>query len=180
MTIPNRFFITDGATLQSPDDTVAGTTTDGAGAPIKLLTRAMGNDGTQWVYAQAGSAIGKYYAVAIAPTGQAALLNVTNANLGYLIGFAQTAFADNDFGWFALAGTGSALQAKVRQSCAAGVPLYTDVSASGFLDDSATATQALVEGVVILTLQSSSTVQSFITAGAEVGATAIVSLAHTR
>jgi hypothetical protein len=176
----NTFYLTDGKTAQSPDVTVAGTTTDGAGAPVALGTRATGNDGTVWVYAQAGSAIGKYFAVAISGSFQATLLNITNANLGYEIGFAQAAFADNDFGWFALAGSGSNLGIKVRSSCAAGVPLYTDVSASGFLDDSATATQALIEGVVILTLQSSSTVQSFVTAGAEVGATAVVSLARNR
>ena len=176
----NTWYITDSVSVHSPDSTVAGTTTDGAGAPLTLGTRVTGNDGTVWVYAQAGSAIGKYFAVAISGSFQAALLNVTNANLGYYIGFAQCAFADNDFGWFALAGTGSNFGIKVRSSCAAGVALYTDVSASGFLDDSATATQALIEGVVILTLQSSSTVQSFVTAGAEVGATAVVSLARNR
>lgn len=173
-------FITSGLVGPGPDTTTSGTTTDGEGAPLQLGTRAIGDDGTVWIFGQAGSAIGKFFAVAINPLGQASLLNVTNANLGYLIAFAPVAFADNDFGWFALAGTGNNTKIKVRQSCAAGVPLYTDVSASGFLDDSATATQALVEGVVIVTLQSSSTVQSFVTAGAEVGATAIVSLARTR
>lgn len=174
------FYLTDGTTAHSPDSTVAGTTTDGAGAPYALGTRCVGNDGTVWVYGQAASAIGKYFAVALTGAYQASLLNATNAGQGFLIGFAQCAFADNDFGWFALAGTGSNFGIKVRSSCASGVPLYTDVSASGFLDDSATATQALIEGVVILTLQSSSTVQSFVTAGAEVGATAVVSLARNR
>ncbi len=176
-----NFKITDGLVGgNGPDATTAGTSTDGVNAVFALGQRCEGNDGTVWVYAQAGSAIGKYFNVSISPLFQATLLNATNAALGNLVASAQCAFADNDFGWFALAGTGSNLGIKVRASCAAGVPLYTDVSASGFLDDSATATQALIEGVVIVTLQSSSTVQSFVTAGAEVGATAVVSLARNR
>jgi hypothetical protein len=151
-------YVISGLLGATPDRTTTGTTTDGQNAQFKLGTVAKGTDGTEWMYVQAGSIISQYMWVAVDANGQAALLNVTNAGRGHRVGVAQVAFADNDFGWVALSGQGT-VKGLVRSSCASAVALYTDVSASGFLDDSATATQALIEGVVIITTQGSTTAQ---------------------
>lgn len=140
------------------DTVTAGTTTDGAGAPIQLGTRCLGNDGTEWMFVQAGAAISQYMFVAIDAAFQAYPVNSARVIEGMSVGVAQIAFADNDFGWVCLTGGGT-VKGLVRGSCASGVPLYTDVSASGFLDDSATATQSLIVGLVTLTTQASTTAQ---------------------
>jgi hypothetical protein len=130
-------FITSGLAGCALDTVTAGTTTDGAGAPIALGTRAEGNDGTEWIHVQAGAALSAYMFVAIDAAFQAYPINNARVIEGMMVGVVQMAFADND----------------------SGVPLYTDVSASGFLDDSATATQSLIEGLVTLTTQGSTTAQ---------------------
>jgi hypothetical protein len=151
-------FITSGLAGCALDTVTAGTTTDGAGAPIALGTRAEGNDGTEWIHVQAGAALSAYMFVAIDAAFQAYPINNARVIEGMMVGVVQMAFADNDFGWACLTGGGS-VKGLVRGSCASGVPLYTDVSASGFLDDSATATQSLIEGLVTLTTQGSTTAQ---------------------
>lgn len=150
--------VTSGALGVNLALTYAGTTTDGAGAPFSMGQIVEGTDATIWVFVQAGAAISQYAFVAIDENFQAQPITGARVTEGQRVGVAQVAFADNEFGWVAISGSGS-IKGLVRSSCASGVPLYTDVSGAGFLDDSATATQALIEGVVILTTQSSSTAQ---------------------
>ncbi len=115
-------------------------------AGFVIGTQVMGSDGTKWVYVQASGAITQYDAVAIDENYQAASMTKALADAGHQVGFAQVAFADNDYGWIAL--EGSNISVRVAPSCAADVALYTTGS-SGVLDDTS-ASQTKIEGAVIV------------------------------
>jgi len=105
---------------------------------------ASGTSSSQWTYVQASGAITQYDAVGIDENHQAASLTKAIADDGHFIGFAQVAFADNEYGWVATAG--SDIQCLLLISCAADVALYTSATA-GSLDDSSTS-QTKIDGVV--------------------------------
>jgi len=134
--------------------TTTGTTTDGEGAAFALCTQVTGNDGFVWIYVQASGAITQYDYVCINNSFQTAKGTKALVDQGMEIGIAQVAFADNDFGWVLVKGTGSQYKVNVLISCTASVLLSTTATA-GYLDDTAaTATQTTVLG---LQLQSSAT-----------------------
>lgn len=122
-------------------------------AEFELGTRVMGSDGTEWVYIQASGAITQYYTVAIDENYQAAHLTTALNTAGHQIGFAQSAFADNDYGWVAT--RGSNIKAAVASSCGADARLYTTTTA-GVLDDASASAAARVYGVVAVTASSTS------------------------
>jgi hypothetical protein len=146
-------FITNGLIGTNLTRTTAGTTTDGENAEIQLGTTALGTDGTEWVYVQAGAAISQYHAVGIDENFQAAPLTNTVAATSHKVGFAQVAFSDNDFGWVAT--RGSNISVKTRASCAADVLLYSTAS-SGRLDDTVGGSGIAVTGVVLVVAASTS------------------------
>jgi isopentenyl phosphate kinase len=113
-------------------------------AEFDLGTRVTGTDGTEWVYVQASGAITQYDAVGIDEDYQAAALTKAIADDGHAIGFAQVAFADNDYGWVAT--RGSNISVRLAANCAADVALYTTATA-GVLDDASTS-QTNIDGVV--------------------------------
>ena len=117
-------------------------------AEFELGTRVFGSDGTEWVYVQANGAITQYYTVAIDENYQAAHLTTALNTTGHQIGFAQVAFADNDYGWIAV--RGSNIKATVKASCAADARLFTTTTA-GVLDDASASAAARVYGVVAVT-----------------------------
>ena len=125
-----------------------GTTTDGAGSPMPLGTRVSGTDGSEWVLVQAGAAITLNSWVAIDENFQAVMGTKALADVGHQVGFAQVAFADNDFGWVAVHAPGN-VSLRVLASCAADVQLYTSGTA-GAMDDTS-ASQTLIRGVVLVT-----------------------------
>jgi len=124
---------------------VAGTSTDGENAEFVLGTVVHGSDNTRWVYVQAGGAITQYDCVAIDENFQAVAMTHALALAGHQVGFAQTAFDDNDLGWVATSGTN--ISARLAASCVKDVQLYTSGTA-GVLDDTATSTASLIRGVV--------------------------------
>lgn len=111
-----------------------------------LGQRVTGSDNTEWVFVQANGAITQYDTVGIDEDFQAAALTKAMADDGWQIGFAQVAFADNDYGWVAVRGTN--IRARGAAACAADVPLYT-TSTAGVLDDTS-ASQTKIEGVVFI------------------------------
>ena len=117
-------------------------------ADFSLGTRVIGSDGTEWVYVQASGAITQYYAVAIDENYQAAHLTTALNGAGHMLGFAQVAFADNDYGWVAV--RGSNIKVKVAASCTADARLYTTTNA-GILDDASASAASRVYGVVAVT-----------------------------
>jgi hypothetical protein len=109
-----------------------------------LGTRTNGIDGNEYVYVQASGAITQYDAVGIDENYQAAALTKAIADDGWMIGFAQVALADNDYGWVAT--RGSNIKCRLAAACAVDVTLYTTGTA-GVLDDTSTS-QTNIDGVV--------------------------------
>lgn len=138
-------FPTTGMAGVSLSTTTAGTTTDGVGAKFELGTLVEANDGSRWMYVQAGAAITQYRTVAIDENAQAVHITTALAAAGHGVGFAQVAFADNDFGWVCVHATGN-ISIRLAASCAADVQLYTTATA-GILDDTS-ASVTLIRGVV--------------------------------
>lgn len=144
-------FVTSGAIGINLTDVTNGTTTDGVGAKFTLGTRVTGNDNTIWCYVQANGAITQYNVVAIDENFQAASVTSALAGAGYLAGFAQVAFADNQFGWVALCGNN--IYVRCAQSCAADAKLYVGVTgiSAGVVDDASATGRVTLQGVVLVT-----------------------------
>lgn len=105
-----------------------------------------GNDNTRWVYVQASGAINQYDFVTLDENFQATALADAGGAAGHVLGVAQVAFADNDYGFVAIEGTN--IKGNFKASCAAdNESLYTNTT-SGHLDDASTADAILVVGVV--------------------------------
>lgn len=138
-------YVTDGTLGINLAETTTGTTTDGANAKFTLGKRVTATDGSVWVYVQAGAAITSAYCVAIDENFQAVHVTTALAAAGHSIGFAQNAFADNDFGWVCVHAPGN-INIRLAASCAADVQLYT-TSTAGVLDDTS-ASVTLIRGVV--------------------------------
>lgn len=111
-----------------------------------LGTRVQATDGGTLIYCQANGAITQYDAVGIDENYQAAALTTAMADDGYMVGFAQIAFTDNYYGWFYLTGTN--INVRVADSCAADTALWT-TSTAGVLDDATTTTR--LNGVTAVT-----------------------------
>jgi hypothetical protein len=117
------------------------------GGQFALGTRTSGTDGSEWVYVHAGAAITQYSWVAIDENYEAVMGTKALADVGHQVGFAQVAFADNDFGWVAVHAPGN-VNVRLLASCAPDVQLYTS-GTSGALDDTS-ASQTLIRGVVTI------------------------------
>lgn len=142
-------FVTDGAI--GIDLTATPTT-----AEQTLGTRKTATDGQEYIYIQASGAITQYDCVGIDENYQCAAITKTIVDDGWMIGFAQVAFDDNDYGWVAI--KGSNMSVRVRASCAADVALYTTASA-GVLDDTS-ASQTKIEGIVLVAAGTSAAVSA--------------------
>lgn len=121
--------------------------TPGTSADFSVGSRAIGTNGTEWVYVKASAALTQYAAVAVDEDYNATSLTKALADAGHRVGWAQAAFAANDYGWVAI--SGSNIQGRVAASCAADVALYTTATA-GVMDDDPTA-QTKLNGVRIVT-----------------------------
>lgn len=120
---------------------------------VELGKRVTATDGQQYVYVQASGAIVAGNYVCITEDFQAAKGTKALVDDGEEIGFAQVAFADDEYGFVAT--KGSNLTVRVLGSCAADVPLYTSGTA-GELDDSSTS-QTKIDGIVLLTTNATAT-----------------------
>lgn len=124
-------------------------------ALFKLGTRTFGNDGTEWMYVLASGAIAAYDAVGIDEAFTAAALTKAMADADFRVGVAQSAFANAEYGWVALAGAGSNFKVNVLASCVADAALYTSATA-GKLDDDATS-QTAINGIVVVSTNGGAT-----------------------
>jgi hypothetical protein len=146
--------------------------------PPQIGSMVQANDGSQWIFAQASTTIAANYAMAIDSTFKANPLTAALCTAGNTIAWAEqaidpagTSSSNGPYFWAQMQGRGASMNIAVAASCAAGVPLYT-TSTAGVLDDSATATQALVPGVATITTMASTTGLA--------GTPAIVTYAHAR
>jgi hypothetical protein len=143
-------YVTDGTLGVDLELLTAGTGTSfNQGGLFEVGHTVIANDGSAWMYVHAAGVIDIYDAVGIDEAFEAQALTKAMADDGWTIGFAQVAFADNDFGWVALRGTKN-LQVNLLGLCAADVSLYTSGTA-GHLDDSSTS-QTKIDGVVNVTV----------------------------
>ena len=110
----------------------------------------------EFVFVQADGAIDQYAFVKIEQDGQAAMLTTTNAgSQGLLVGVAQVAFADNEYGWVWVGGlngggTGKGIRGKVAANYVAKNNLNTTATA-GVADDTSTTKIAYVVGLASTT-----------------------------
>lgn len=125
--------------------TKAGTTTNGAGAEFALGTTVNFSDGVRYMYVQANGALTQYDAVGVDEDFQAAALDKTIADDGWEIGFAQIAFADNEFGWIAMSGSNISL--RTAASSVVDSALYTSTTA-GVLSSLTNTSGTKIDGVV--------------------------------
>lgn len=106
-------------------------------------TRVFANDGSEYIYAVAGSAASAAQAVGINLAGSAVLLTKARADAGDIIAWATATLTLGQYAWFQM--TGPTVQIKVKNSCLPAVPLYTTAT-PGALDDTS-ASQTRVYGV---------------------------------
>lgn len=139
-------YITDGTMGVDLDVTTAGTTTDGADAKFALGERHSGTDNTVWVYVQAAGAIDQYDFVSIDEDYQATALADAGGAAGHILGCAQIAFADNDFGWVAIEGTN--INGNILAFCAADTEALWTTATAGHVDDATSAGAVRLVGVV--------------------------------
>lgn len=150
-------YVLDGVIGTSLGSTSAGTSTDGVGALFTLGQTVKATDGGLYMYVQAEAAITQYDCVTIDENFQAQPVTTTLAtevsgDAGNFYGFAQVAFADNDFGWVAL--KGSNIRCRVVADTTADVMLYTSATAGVLTSVSA---GVLLNGLVTVTTTSVAT-----------------------
>jgi len=123
--------------------------------PARLTTVGSSPEG-EFVFVQADGAIDQYAFVKIEADGQAAMLTTTNAGSnGLLVGVAQVAFADNEYGWVWVGGlngggVGKGIKGKLAASYVAKANLNTTATA-GVADDASTTKIAYVVGLAATT-----------------------------
>jgi hypothetical protein len=123
--------------------------------PAKVTTVGSSPEG-EFVFVQADGAIDQYAFVKIEADGQAAMLTTTNAgSQGLLVGVAQVAFADNEYGWVWVGGlngggVGKGIRGKVLANYVAKNNLNTTATA-GVADDTSTTKIAYVVGLASTT-----------------------------
>jgi hypothetical protein len=131
------------------------TTANTLALPAKLRAVGSSTEG-EFVFVQADGAIDQYAFVKIEQDGQAAMLTTTNAgSQGLLVGVAQVAFADNEYGWVWVGGlngggVGSGIRGKVAASYVAKANLNTTATA-GVADDASTTKISYVVGLASTT-----------------------------
>lgn len=121
---------------------------------FKLGSIIDGDAGSKWIYVKAGGTIAQYDYVTIDEDFTASAGTKAAVDAGHTPGFAQVAFAANEYGWVALEGRGE-LKVNVLAACAADAPLYTSATA-GKLDDDSTS-QTKIPGTVIVVANGGST-----------------------
>lgn len=118
---------------------------------------AKGADGTCWLYVQASGAIRASDVVAVDEDYTARAVTSALAGAGHKPGFAQVAFADNEYGWVAT--EGSNININAASSCAADAKLYVGTTglSAGVVDDASATGRVTLQGVVLVTANASST-----------------------
>ena len=121
------------------------------GRSFGLGDRFCDHEGNEFCYVQANGAIAQYEFVGIDENYQAAPLTAAMAGDGWMVGAAQVAFADNEYGFICMRGTN--VSGNVLANAAADTVLRTSATA-GSLDDNTTGTQ--IDGVVAVTARGTS------------------------
>src|SRR6218665_1597724 len=108
------------------DDTQSASVQTASGRAFGLGDRYVANDGKEYVYVQASSAVAQFGAATLTPAYAAAALSTSNDGRGNLVAVAPVAFAANDFGWMQVKGPATV---NVLASAAANARLNTTATA---------------------------------------------------
>lgn len=127
-------------------------------AAFALGTTVRGEDGTEFMFVQAGEAIStttkQPFCLTIDEDFEAKKITKTSASAGHMIAVAPQAIIGDDKYFWAIT-KGSQFNLKVGVSCAADVNLWTTATA-GVLDDTSGGSHVVVLGVKITTAASTS------------------------
>ena len=143
-------FATDGTIGVDLDELIAGTgTSSDEGNQHSLGQTAQCSDGCVYMYVHASAAIALYKAVAVDENFEAAPLTTALAQAGHMVGWAQIAFSDNDFGWVVVKGAN--FKGQIGAACAPDTQLYTSGTAGVLDDDSSTVYEPIIGPVILAT-----------------------------
>jgi hypothetical protein len=131
------------------------TMTDSTG--LALGTEVVAQGGARFVYCHADGAITAGDLVAISDAYEVTRATIALAISGDQLGFAQVAFADNEYGWIAISGN-PLTSANVSATSTLNVPIYIGTT-SGHI--STTGSSATIAGVALMTANASTAVASF-------------------
>lgn len=123
-----------------------------------LGQRITANNGTTFVYIQSNGANAKYGAVAIDKDYQGVALTAALAATAQMIGLAQIAFADNEYGWVAIDGNGLYALIDGTDDVNPGVALSVSPIAAGLLSKLTASGQYQAAGIRTVTTASGTTV----------------------
>lgn len=131
---------------------IAGTgTSSDEGNQFSLGTRVTDNNGVEYMYIHAATAIDQYDFVTVDENGECSTLGDAGGAAGHTLGAAQVAIANNEFGWVVIDAPMGNARGNIKASCAADTEsLYTNTTA-GHVDDATTADAILIVGVVAVT-----------------------------
>lgn len=132
-------------TATPSDSTTADTRFEVGG--FTLGQTAIDADGNEYIYVHAAGAITQYAFVAIDSAFEAAMITHALAVSEARFGAAQVAFADNDYGWVLIKGSGSVL---CKTLCATDVQLYSS-GTDGYIDDADITSSRPIVGIRINT-----------------------------
>ena len=149
-----------GVNLEYTDD-VARTA---VGTTVRLT-----NGGTAMYVLASGAITGEGYVVKMDESFSAALITSSTNKKGALVGVAQCAIADGDYGWVVIQGK---TNLRVGASCAANAALNTTAT-GGQLDDDATTGAEVIDNVILTTARGGTDglAAAYIAGTAKVGAT---------
>lgn len=119
-------------------------------AQFKLGTRSRGSDNTEWVYVQADGAIRQYDVCGVDEDYQCSSSSAAIGAAGWLPGFAQVAFADNEYGWVATKGSNIYAKA-INVSADAQVVVGASGVSAGVMSASGGTGSTALMGVVCVT-----------------------------
>jgi len=142
-------FITSGVIGVNLTETVAGTgTLSDQGNQYKVGTIALADEGQTFMYVHAAGAVDQYDFVSIDEDGEATALADAGGAAGHTLGVAQTALADNDFGWVCVDAPKGGVNGNILASCAADTEALFTTGTAGHVDDATSAGAIRLVGVV--------------------------------
>jgi hypothetical protein len=114
-------------------------------AEFAVGTHALGNDHSEWVYVQASTSITQYDAVTIQADHKLAQLTLDGGKAAQNVGFAQVAFAPDEYGWVMVRGKPLV---RLAADCEPSLALYATAT-GGVVDDATVST--IINGLVATT-----------------------------
>lgn len=134
-------------------------TTPTSDAKHALGTIAHGNDGSEWMYVKATTALTQYDVAAVNGSFEAAPVSSTLAAQGYTPASAQVAFTVNYYGWVARRGTGLRVRTAASTTKDSRLLVGTTGNSNGVVGTASATGSIALNGVVTLATAASAGVK---------------------